>query len=162
LIIVDGKSPGTYRDLMSQVRKINKISDLPVRVLILTGAGEDRSGNVARFAAAGVPVVAHETVTRALGGGCAKPQHCVALRDSSPVRLGGSEAQVIRLPADNGGGRTIVYFPNLKVVALGEIDDPGQTTAALLAELLSLDFDVAVPSQGAPLTRADLLALKAK
>src|SRR5215471_20319548 len=31
LILVDGKLPGNYRALMSQVRKISKISDLPVR-----------------------------------------------------------------------------------------------------------------------------------
>src|SRR5580765_776582 len=31
LILVDGKLPGTYRALMSQVRKINKLSDMPIR-----------------------------------------------------------------------------------------------------------------------------------
>src|SRR5690349_24355178 len=57
LILIDGKSPGMYRDLMSQVRSINKMSDLPVRALILTSERDDRSGNIARFATARVPIV---------------------------------------------------------------------------------------------------------
>src|SRR5262245_39942320 len=36
LILVDGKLPGFHRPLMSQVRRISKISDLPVRILIIT------------------------------------------------------------------------------------------------------------------------------
>src|SRR5262245_61896779 len=35
-ILVDGKLPGNYRALMSQVRRISRFSDHPVRILIVT------------------------------------------------------------------------------------------------------------------------------
>ena len=52
LIIVDGKRQGNYRALMSQVRRVSKFSDLPVRFLILTDHHEQNAGNTAQFVAA--------------------------------------------------------------------------------------------------------------
>lgn len=168
LIVVDGKSPGMYRELMSQIRKINKLSDLPVRALILTGAREDRSGNIARFAAAGVPIVVQEKQRLALDApGAAPPPQFVTFDDKYSIRMGGVEVQVLHLRNRGADGDTIVYFPGLKVVAVGDLyragtpkDDAGWSSA--LDELLKLDFDTAVPSEGAPMTRADVVALKAK
>ena len=60
LILVDGKLPGNYRALMSQVRKINKLWDLPIRVLIVTDHHENHAGNNAQFLAAGVAIIAQE------------------------------------------------------------------------------------------------------
>src|SRR5262249_50379265 len=62
LILIDGKLSGNYRALMSQVRRISKISDLPVRVLIVTDHHEDHTGNNAKFLAAGVQIIAQENV----------------------------------------------------------------------------------------------------
>jgi cyclase len=71
-------------------------------------------------------------------------------------------------------GDTVVYFPNLKVVALGDLytsATPDVDFAAggsllgwgpVLAEVLKLDFDLAVPGQGPPVTRSDVAAFKAK
>src|SRR5690348_6359160 len=43
-ILVDGKRPENYAALKSQVRKISRITDMPVRVVILTNHHEDRAG----------------------------------------------------------------------------------------------------------------------
>jgi glyoxylase-like metal-dependent hydrolase (beta-lactamase superfamily II) len=168
LIIVDGKSPGMYRDLMSQIRKINKISDLPVRVLILTDADESRSGNVARFAAAGVPLVVHESTKRAIEARATDPSpKYVTFDEQYSIHMGGVEVQVMHLRNRGTDGNSIVYFPGLKVVAVGGLYTAGTPTdsaarSSALDELLKLDFDTAVPSEGAPVTRADVVALKAR
>jgi cyclase len=68
---------------------------------------------------------------------------------------------------------TVVYFPNLKVVAVGDLytSTPNPDFAAggslvgwgpVLAQVLKLDFDVVVPGKGPTLTRADLEAFKTK
>jgi glyoxylase-like metal-dependent hydrolase (beta-lactamase superfamily II) len=168
LIVVDGKSPGRYRDLMSQIRRIDKIADLPVRALILTSADPSKSGNLAEFTAAKVPVVAHESTRRALEGRTGEPPpRFVSFDDKYSIRMGGVDVEVMHLRSANRLGDTIVDFPNLKVVAVGELCDPSDATdaaarAAAIGDVLALDFEKAVPARGTPLSRAAVAALKAR
>ena len=60
LILVDAKSPGTYRALKAQVRRIAKISDLPVRVLVVTDHQWTHVGNAMEFMASGATVIAQQ------------------------------------------------------------------------------------------------------
>jgi glyoxylase-like metal-dependent hydrolase (beta-lactamase superfamily II) len=71
-------------------------------------------------------------------------------------------------------GDTVVYFPNLKVVAVGDLFTPNTPDpdfsgggslvnwGTALAQILKLDFDVVAPSTGPLVTRADLEAFKSK
>ena len=61
-ILVDGQRPENYAALMSQVRKISRITDMPVRVVMLTNHHEDRAGTNAKFLAAGAQIIAQENV----------------------------------------------------------------------------------------------------
>jgi len=175
LIVVDGKLPGNYEALLAQA---NKISDQPVRVLINTDYHENHTGNNAKFLEAGTQILAQENVKQNLiaynppGGKVALPtktydQHLA-------LQLGGIEAQVLHFGNAHTNGDTVVYFPNLKVVAVGDLftsDTPDPDFSAggslvgwgpVLAEILKLDFDVVVPGTGPTVTRADLEAFKAK
>src|SRR5262245_30666227 len=49
MILVDGKLPGFHRPLMAQVRRISKISDQSIKVLIVTDHHETHTGNNAQF-----------------------------------------------------------------------------------------------------------------
>src|SRR5262249_11819633 len=72
------------------------------------------------------------------------------------------------------GGDTVVYFPNLKVVAVGDLFTPGAPEpdfggggslvnwGSALSQILELDFEVVVPSSGPMVTRADLEAFKTR
>src|SRR4029077_3334582 len=62
LILVDGKREENYTALKSQVRRISRITDSPVRVVIVTDHHEDRSGTNAKFLAAGAQIIAQEKV----------------------------------------------------------------------------------------------------
>src|SRR5262249_18287991 len=51
-ILVDGKHAQNYAALKSQVRTISRITDMPIRAVILTNHQEDHSGTNAKFLAA--------------------------------------------------------------------------------------------------------------
>jgi cyclase len=174
LIVVDGKLPGNYDALLGQVKRI---SDQPVRVLINTDHHEDHTGNNANFLAAGTQIIAHENVKNNLtsynpsGGKVALPT--ITYRHDYTLRLGGVEAQLMHFGNAHTSGDTVVYFPNLKVVAVGDLfaSTPNPDFSAggslvdwgpVLAQILKLDFDVVVPSTGPGASRADFEAFRTK
>jgi glyoxylase-like metal-dependent hydrolase (beta-lactamase superfamily II) len=125
LIIVDGKLPGNYDALLEQA---HKISDHPVRVLINTDYHESHTGNNSRFLEDATQILAQENVKESLaayntaGGKAGLPtktydQHLT-------LRLGGIEAQVLHFGNAHTNGDTVVYFPNLRVVAVGDLFAP--------------------------------------
>jgi glyoxylase-like metal-dependent hydrolase (beta-lactamase superfamily II) len=177
LVLVDGQRPGNYAALMSQVRRTSRITDLPVRFLILTDHHEDHAGNNAEFVAAGVRIVAHANVAAHLEGSgtparAATPPN-MTFDDDHTIRLGGIDVRLLHFGNAHTDADTVVYFPNLRVVALGHLlsgtPDPdfhaGGSLAAwgtVLSKVLKLDFDVAVPGSGPMMTRADVEAFRTK
>jgi cyclase len=178
LILVDGKRPENYAPLKSQVRTISRITDTPVRVVILTNHHEDRSGTNAKFLAAGAQIIAQENVARnlatyhPLSGQISPPT--ITYPNDYALRLGGVEVKLMHFGNAHTDGDTVVYFPNLKVVAVGDLftpdtPDPDFSGAGslvdwgpVLGQILKLDFDVVVPSKGPMITRDDLVAFKTK
>lgn len=177
-ILIGGKRPGQHRALMSQIRRISKLSDLPVRVLIVTDPHDHHTGNNAQFAAAGIPLIAQENAVRHLPAGDPSDRteapRTITFAHDYKLRMGGVEVQLFHFGNAHTAGDTVVYFPDLKVVAVGELftpDTPEADVAAggslvnwgpVLAQLLALDFDTVVASTGPLASRADLQAFKAK
>ena len=178
LILVDGKRAENYAALKSQVRTISRITDTPVRVVVVTNHHEDHSGTNAKFLAAGAQILAQENVASSLAAYHPSsekiaPPTITYARDYT-LRLGGVEAQLMHFGNACTNGDTVVYFPNLKVVAVGDLFTSGTPNpdfsrggslvdwAPVLAEILKLDFDVVVPSTGPMITRDDLVAFKTK
>jgi cyclase len=178
LILVDGKRAENYAALMSQVRKISRITDLPLRVVIVTNHHEDHSGTNAKVLAAGVQIIGQENIGSNLatyhpsGGEVAPPT--ITYAHDYTLRLGGVEAQLMHFGNAYTDGDTVVYFPNLKVVSVGDLFTPKTPDpdfsgggslvgwGPVLADILKLDFDVVVPSTGPMITRGDLVAFKTK
>lgn len=174
LIIVDGQLPGNYDELLAQVKKI---SDQPVRVLIDTDYHENHTGSNAKFLADHTQILAQENVKQDLAAynpphGKVAPPTKTYDHDLT-LRLGGIEAQVLHYGNAHTNGDTVVYFPNLKVVAVGDLfaatPDPDFLAGGslvgwgpVLGEILKLDFDVVVPGTGPFVTRADLEEFKTK
>jgi len=172
LILVDGKLPGNYQALTVFLKKI---SDQPIRVLINTDYHEDHTGNNASFLEAGAQILAQENVRNKLNAS-SPPGAKAGLptktydRDFS-FHLGGIEVQVMHFANAHTNGDSVVYFPNLKVIAVGDLyaATPNPDYAAggslagwgpVLTEILKLDFDVVVPGAGRTLARADLQAFQ--
>jgi cyclase len=178
LIVVDGKLPSeqNYNNLMDQIKMI---SSLPIKYLIVTHHHQDHTGNNDRFIAAGVQILAQENLNKNLVNYQANPKPASATMTYDKERtltLGGVSVEAHYFGRAHTSGDTVVYFPDLKVVAVSDIVTTG-TTGPLadyagggsfldwpktMDGILSLDFDTAIPGNGGPITRADVQAYKTK
>jgi len=176
-ILIDCKLPGQYRPLMSQVRKLSKLSDLPVRVLLLTDHHAPHAGNSREFLGHGVAIVAQANARRHLGvepPADASKAPVVTYDRSYTLRMGGVEAQLWHFADAQTDDAAVVYLPDLKTVVIGDLFttgtpqpdvDAGGSLAGwgqAVAEVLKLDFDMVVPGHGPVVGRAELEALKAR
>lgn len=172
LVIVDGKLPGNYEGL---IKRVHKISDQPVRFLILTSASESGTGTDAQFLQDGTRIIAQtntaETVNQHKNTDGKSAPVTVTFDKTYDIKLGGVEVQTYHFGRAHSAGDAVVYFPNLKVVALGNLYssnpdlDPGGSLVSwgdALGQVLKLDFDTAVPATGAPVTKAQVQAFQTK
>ena len=179
VILVDTKLPGeaNYNGLMEQIRSV---TPQPVKVVIVTHHHADHTGNNDRFISAGAQVIGHEQLAKNLDTyqfdpRPAKPSATYTTAEHT-VRLGGVEVRVLHLGRAHTGGDSVVYFPDLKVVATSDAvttgtqgplaDYAGGGSFAewtpVLDAMLKLDFDTAVPGAGPVLTKADVQAFRTK
>ncbi len=179
IILVDGKLPSeaNYNELMALIKSV---SDKPIKYLIVTHHHQDHTGNNQRFLDAGVPVVATENLKNDLVTYTANPKPAppsVTYPGSEyALHLGGETVELHHFGRAHTSGDTVVYFPAQKVVCVSDvvttgktpplIDYPGGGSALewsnVLASILKLDFDAAIPGNGDPLTKADVQAYKTK
>jgi cyclase len=174
LILVDGKLPGNYDDLLFHARRI---APQGIRALVLTDYHQVHTGNDAKFIEDGTAIVAQNNVKLSLTAhnptdGKIVPPTVTYDREYS-IKMGGVEAQLMHFGSAHTDGDTVVYFPNLKVIAVGDLFSPAPDPdfsaggslvgwGPVLAQVLKLDFDVAVPGNGPTVTRADLEVFKTK
>ena len=179
VILVDTKLPGeaNYTALVQQIRTV---TPLPVKTVIVTHHHADHTGNDDRFISAGAQVIGHEQLAKNLDTyqfdpRPAKPSATYNTAERS-VKLGGVEVKVLHLGRSHTGGDSVVYFPDVKVVATSDAVTTG--TQGPLADyagggsfgewmpvldaMLKLDFDTAIPGAGPVLTRADVQEFRAK
>ena len=148
--------------------------------MFVTHVHQDHSGNIGKFVEAGAQVIAHEGLKRNLevGGPNGKGYESAAGKPAPPnvtyakqhkVTLGKATAVAYNFGPGHTGGDTLVHFPDLRVVSLGDHFVTAQPNsdypmggsvlnwAKSLNEILKLDFDMAVPGHGNdPLTKADV------
>ena len=179
LILVNGKRSGTYPALMSQVRRVNKLADLPFRLAIFTNHHDIHAGNHARFSAAGVATLVQANALPYLKdlppveeAGGRKPGPTISFDRAHEFIFGGVPVKLVYFGNALTDNDAVVIFPDLKVAALGELYGPGLPDYAaggsligwstVLDKLLQLDFELAVPSVGAPVKRADVAAFRSR
>jgi cyclase len=175
VILVDGKLPGdqNYTGLIDQIKTV---TDKPVKFVIVTHHHADHTGNNAKFLEAGAQVVGHANLAKNLetyqspnfNAHAAMPS--ITYDKEYVVRLGGVTVEVKHFGRSHTSGDSVVYFPDLKVVALSDalttggqgplIDYAGGGSALewkqVFQEILKLDFDAAIPGNGPVLTKADV------
>ena len=173
IILVDGKLPENYDALR---KRIKKISDQQIRVLILTGNDEARAGNNAKFLEDGTPIVSQANAKLNLASYNLPEKYSpllVAYDRDYHIHLGAVDVQMMHFGSAHSSSDAVVYFPDLKAVVIGDLyaASPTPDFAAggslvgwgpVLDEVLKLNFDVAIPSTGEPITRAQVEAFKSK
>jgi cyclase len=178
VILVDTKLPGeaNYNGLIEQIKTV---TPQPVKVVIVTHHHADHTGNNDRFIAAGAQVIGHEQLAKNLDTYQFNPLPAKPTKTYTKdytVKLGGAQVRVLHLGSAHTGGDSVVYFPDVKVVATSDlvtvgaggplIDYAGGGTAAgfltALDAMLKLDFDTAVPGAGEVQTKADIGTFRTK
>ena len=172
-ILVNAGLP-SERDVL--LRKVKRISNQPIRALILTDNNLSHAGAVEKFVESGTRIVAQRNAAAKLAT-LTIPEltapRLITYDHDYALRLGGVEVQLLHFGNAHTDGDTVVYFPNLKVVAAGALigvdANPDFSSGgsllgwhAALTQMLKLDFDVAVPGKGPVQERADVEALKAQ
>ncbi len=178
VILVDGKLPGeqNYNGLIAQIKTV---TDKPVKFLIVTHHHADHTGNNDRFVAAGVPVIAHTNLAKNLTTYQFDPRPAmptITYDKEYAVHLGTATVEVLHFGRSHTSGDSIVFFRDLKVVALSDamttggqgplIDYAGGGSALewkhVFDEILKLDFDAAIPGNGPVQTKAEVQAYATK
>jgi cyclase len=179
VILIDTKLPGeaTYNALMEQIRSVTM---QPVKVVVVTHHHADHTGNNDRFVSAGIQVIGHEQLAKNLDSYKfdplpAKPSTTYNTPEHV-VRLGGVEVRVLHLGRAHTGGDSVVYFPDLKVIATSDAVTTGTQGpladyagggsfgewTRVLDAMLKLDFETAIPGAGPVMTKADVQAFRTK
>ena len=178
VILVDTKLPGeaNYNGLLEQIKTV---TPQPVKIVIVTHHHADHTGNNDRFIAAGAQVIGHEQLAKNLDTYQFTPLPAKPTKTYTKdytVKLGGAQVRVLHLGNAHTGGDSVVYFPDVKVVATSDVvtvgaggplvDYAGGGSALgwtpVLDAMLKLDFDTAVPGAGEIQTKADVQAFRMK
>ena len=119
---MDGKLPaeGNYDKLMELIKSV---SNQPIKYMFLTHHHQDHTGNDDKFLALGIPVIAHENLKSNLVTYAATPKPAppsVTYSTDYTVKLGGVTVEAHHYGRAHTSGDTVVYFPDLKVVAVSD------------------------------------------
>ena len=179
VIVVDAKT--TADQGRQLVAEIAKITPKPITTVFLTHSDGDHVNGLAGFPA-GVKVIAHENNKKeqeaalAAGGRGAPPADRlptqVTTKTKETMTIDGIRVEAYHWAPAHTSGDLVVFFPDLKVVATGDIiaanradDNPnihlekngspsGWITNA--KEIVKLDADQFVPGHGPMQTKADI------
>lgn len=172
VILVDDMFDQNYDQIISLIKSV---TDQPVKYVISTHHHGDHTGGNAKFTQHAL-IFGHKNARAAMIA--ANPPQPgpppVTYTTEAAIHLGGAEAQLHYVGRGHTNGDTIVYFPDLRVMATGDlfvvlprvptIDYPnGGTTLGwvpTLDNILKVDFDTAIPGHGPVATKADVQRFK--
>ena len=168
LILVDNKFEIDFDNLMAQIRKI---SNQPIRYVINTHYHGDHSGGNPKMQAQNIQVIASERARRKMVEVNQPGAPNVTLDDHVRLYLGGKRVEVYHFGRAHTDGDVVAYFPDHRVVAMGDMFTVGAGLPPLvdyagggstrewprsLEGALALDFETVIPGHGKPATKDDL------
>lgn len=184
LILVDAKREEDFKPLMAQIRRVNRLADLPLRLLVLTCGEGSHGGAAARFMAAGVSVMAPSLLASQLATASSAPAPAaggqkpggalVGFDGRREIELGGARLTLLNVGPARGAADAVAHFPDLQVTAVGSLYAAGEPRsllreggslaawAAALDQVLRLEIGLVVPAEGPPVGRTELLAFRAR
>ena len=172
VLLVDDMFERNYDQIIALVKTV---TSQPVKYVVSTHHHPDHTGGNVRFLQHAT-IVGHKNARAAMTGG-AKPlpgPPPVTFATEAAIHLGGAEVQLHYLGTGHTNGDIVVYFPDLRVIAMGDLfvvlgnvpyvdyAGGGSTLGWIptLENALKFDFDTVIPGHGPVATRADLQKYK--
>ncbi len=171
LILVDDKYPENLVDVLAQVRSV---SSLPVRYLLNSHHHADHVSGNANLRALGIDVIGHRNIRENFLKLKQPGEPNIVFADEAAVFLGGVEVRMLHYGRGHTDGDTILYFPDLKTIHMGDLVIDGMPVIDYRAggsaiefvktidRLLEIDFDTAIPGHGHVMTRAEVQAYRVR
>ena len=165
VILIDDKFPQDFQEIRSLVAEV---TDLPVRYVINTHHHGDHSGSNAGFLQI-AEVITHKNARENMVRGNQDGLPRLIYSDETSVFLGGVEVRVFYMGRGHTNGDSVVYFPDLKTVHGGDLlhgiapfidyanGGSSRGWVGTVNNILSLDFDTAIPGHGDIMDRRGVL-----
>ena len=165
VILIDDKFPQDFQEIRSLVAEV---TDLPVRYVINTHHHGDHSGSNAGFLQI-AEVITHKNARENMVRGNQDGLPRLIYSDETSVFLGGIEVRVFYMGRGHTNGDSVVYFPDLKTVHGGDLlhgiapfidyanGGSSRGWVGTVNNILSLDFDTAIPGHGDIMDRRGVL-----
>lgn len=178
VVVIDPQRAGSHSAVMAEIGRITKSANPVIRAVVLTSVEPGQAARVAPFADAGVPVLVQERAAERLAGQARArgdtPQRLVRYGTDYAVMVDDVLADVEHVGSGRTGADSVVHFRDLRVMAVGDLFTHGTPQpdcasggsfagwAAAINHFYGLDFNLLVPSRGAPVGKAELAAFKAR
>ena len=165
VILIDDKFPQDFQEIRSLVAEV---TDLPVRYVINTHHHGDHTGSNAGFLQI-AEVITHKNARENMVRGNQDGLPRLIYSDETSVFLGGVEVRVFYMGRGHTNGDSVVYFPDLKTVHGGDLlhgiapfidyanGGSSRGWVGTVNNILSLDFDTAIPGHGDIMDRRGVL-----
>lgn len=165
VLVADGQ--GTEAQVQRLVADVRKLTEQPIRYVVMGSNHGDHTGGNAAFPATAT-FIAHPTSQAALQRAAAQPARqggptrvvvpTELVSDRRVLRMGGTEIQILFLGRSHTGGDLVVYLPAQKILFMSETylhrmfpsvagGYPGEWIEAI-AKAQKMDADVYVPGHG--------------
>jgi cyclase len=170
VLIVDDMFERNYEDI---IRLVKTVTDQPVKYVISTHHHGDHTGGNAKMLQHAT-IVGHKNARAAMIAGKQPGPPPITYTGEAAIHLGGAEVQLHHVGRGHTSGDTVVYFPDLRVMATGDlfvvlprvpaIDYMNGGTSiewlTTLDNIMKFDFDVVVPGHGPIAKRDDIPRFK--
>lgn len=165
VILIDDKFPEDFEEIQSLVASV---SDLPVRYVLNTHHHGDHSGGNTGYIQI-AEIIAHKNARENMLRGNQDAPPRMIFTEETAVFLGGVEVQAFYMGRGHTNGDAVVYFPDLKTVHGGDLlhgiapfidyanGGSSRGWVSTMNNILSLDFDTAIPGHGSLMNRRDVL-----
>jgi glyoxylase-like metal-dependent hydrolase (beta-lactamase superfamily II) len=172
VLLVDDMFEANYDQIIALVRTV---TNQPVKYVVSTHHHGDHTGGNIRFLQHAT-IVGHKNARAAMTG-APKPlpgPPPLTFTTEAAIHVGDAEVQLHHLGPGHTNGDIVVYFPDLRVIAMGDLfvvlgrvpyvdyAGGGSTLGWLptLERALKFEFDTVIPGHGPVATRADLQKYK--
>lgn len=168
ILMVDNKFAWDYDNVMDM---ISSVSDQPVVYVINTHFHGDHSGGNEQAQADGTVVVASENARLKMIEDNMTGLPSITIDEHAFIHLGGKVVEVFRFGRSHTDGDVVVYFPEHRLLAAGDMYTNGADVPQLidysgggsarewsrtLDEVLRLDFDTVIPGHGPVSNKAEM------